>query len=132
MLQAERRQTKRNATLKKGKIVFNNAMCTVECTIKDLSSSGAGLELPLWEDLPEDFVLVIAGGTSRHCEVAWSANNRLGVQFVDAESAPLKTAHLPAAHDTAREAGNTESLLARIDDIQRQLDALRAEIEASA
>ena len=122
MLQVERRRAKRNTTLKKGKIVFNNAMCTVECTIKDLSSTGAGLELPLWEDLPEDFVLVIAGGPSRQCEVAWSANNRLGVQFKESEAVAEKAA--PTQLD------NKASILARIDDIQRQLDALRAEIDA--
>ncbi len=132
MSQVERRRAKRSNTLKKGKIIFNNAMCTVECTIKDLSASGAGLELPLWEDLPEDFVLVIAGGASRQCEVAWSSNNRLGVQFVDVDGVVESPARAVAERPARLPLDNKASLLARIDDIQRQLDELRAEIDANA
>lgn len=123
MLPSDRRQSKRKTTLKKGKIIFNNAMCVVECTIKDLSDTGAGLELPLWQDLPEDFALVIAGGPSHNCEVAWFANNRLGVQFVN-----------EAAQDErpAAEPSDYKSLLGRLDDLQRQLDSLREEIRSRA
>ena len=132
MSQVERRRAKRSTTLKKGKIVFNNAMCTVECTIKDLSTTGAGLELPLWEDLPEDFTLVIAGGASRQCEVAWSSNNRLGVQFVEGDGVVESPSRAVAERPARTQLDNKASLLAKIDDIQRQLDALRAEIDASA
>lgn len=125
MLQSDRRRADRKSTLKKGKIIFNNAMCVVECTIKDLSTTGAGLELPLWQDLPEDFSLVISGGPTRTCEVAWAASNRLGVHFVDSQQPAPEQRQVADRSDYG-------SLLARLDDLQRQLDSLREEIKARA
>lgn len=129
MPKAEQRLGSRKSTLKKGNIIFRDGMCVVGCTIKDLSATGAGLELYEWEDLPAAFLLKIAGGQSRECEVIWSANNRLGVRFVDED--PSAPAAEPGSGDPKAE------LLARVDEISRQhgllgsqLDALRAEIKA--
>ena len=112
----EQRGAKRYTTLKKGNIIFNNAMCNVECLIRDLSKSGARVELPLWHDLPKRFMLAIAGGPSRQCEVVWSVGNWLGVNFTD-QTAAL---HQP----TMNQASCREDLLTRVGRMQQKLSDL--------
>lgn len=112
----EQRGAKRYTTLKKGNIIFNNAMCNVECLIRDLSKSGARIELPLWHDLPKRFMLAIAGGPSRQCEVVWSVGNWLGVNFTD-QSAALQQPAI--SQESCR-----EDLLSRIGRMQQKLGDL--------
>jgi hypothetical protein len=124
-LYLEQRHSRRRSTLKRGKIIFNNSHCVVECTVRDLSEEGARLELPCHLDLPEVVMLNIPGGPSRDCEIVWSSNTELGVRF------------LGATHQ--RETGCVRApLLRRVQLIQSQLDIiqshlneLRGDIEAS-
>ncbi len=38
---AERRNSERKCTLLQGRVVFNNRFSTIQCTVKDLSGTGA-------------------------------------------------------------------------------------------
>ena len=118
LVRFEQRQGKRISTLKKGRIIFNDGHSVVDCTVRNISEIGAGLELPGHVELPGTITLVIEGGTKRECDIVWSANNRLGVTYVDSSLGR-----------------RTESprylLLRRIRLIEDQLDELRSEIETT-
>ena len=57
----------------------------VDCTVRDLTSSGAGIDtgdaLPIF---PNNFVLTFDHArTLRQCRLVWHKQNRLGLQFVE-------------------------------------------------
>jgi hypothetical protein len=118
LVRFEQRQGKRVSTLKKGRIVFNNGHSVVDCTVRNTSETGAGLELPCHVELPGTITLVIEGGAKRECDVVWSANNKLGVTYVDPS--------------LGRQTESPRHLfLRRIRLIEDQLDELRSEIETT-
>jgi hypothetical protein len=55
-----------------------------ECTIVDVSSTGARLALRERTSLPEAFLLVMSrnGGVRRQCELTWYADKSAGVRFL--------------------------------------------------
>ena len=55
-----------------------------ECTIVDVSNSGARLLLENAIEPPDSFVLIMArnGDVRRHCEVTWRDDESVGVKFV--------------------------------------------------
>ena len=72
----------RYRTSKPGTIVLARGG-TISCTIRDLSETGAGIEVESFVSVPEVFVLLIGGDDKylRRCKVAWRATRRLGVSF---------------------------------------------------
>ena len=77
-----RRQSKRTRTLKSGQIVYNNASCVIECVVKDLSETGAKLEVPDMFECPENVELWILNGSKHRCRLRWQTGKSLGVEFV--------------------------------------------------
>jgi hypothetical protein len=52
------------------------------CTVRDISTTGAALELPDVIRLPEKFTLVMPkDGLSLPCHVVWRRDYRIGVAF---------------------------------------------------
>jgi PilZ domain len=77
----EHRARSRHRTLKAGTISFNRAGA-ISCTVRNLSETGACLEVTSPLGIPDDFTLVIAHDhLQRSCHVAWRAPNRIGVEF---------------------------------------------------
>ena len=75
----ERRGSSRRRTLKAGRTFWPNGDSS-ECTVFNLSDSGAQLELQ--GPLPNLFDLVVDGDPSRRaCAVVWRKANRIGVKF---------------------------------------------------
>jgi hypothetical protein len=59
-----------------------------QCTMLDVSSGGARLELESSVVPPELFTLLLSkldGKLKRHCVVAWRKEKQMGVRFVTAE-----------------------------------------------
>ncbi len=76
----EKRSGQRMRVLKAGKIAFGGA--TIDCTIRNMSKSGALLEVESPLGIPHHFVLVIpADQTSRLCRRIWASERRIGVLF---------------------------------------------------
>ena len=76
----ERRVKPRHRILKAGTIEFTGQL--IPCTVKNLSTSGASVEVnsPLW--FPDRFVLAVASeGWRKPCRVIWRAKRRIGVTF---------------------------------------------------
>jgi hypothetical protein len=80
----EKRQAPRVKTFKAGKIIFNNGASVLDCTVRDVSSGGARLQVGQPVRTPSDFVLEFAFGDEVRrlpCAVTWRRKTELGVAF---------------------------------------------------
>ena len=48
----------------------------------DISETGAQLELFDTQSIPDEFLLIVAGGAKRLCQMVWRSKDRVGVTFV--------------------------------------------------
>jgi hypothetical protein len=65
-------------------ISYNKGLTTCECVIRNISESGARLDLPSRVPLPEFFHLYIpAQGKRLYVELKWRSENEAGIQFRD-------------------------------------------------
>jgi hypothetical protein len=79
---SEQRKYPRQRTLKEGRIVFNQRGSVLTCTVRNLSSTGACLDVPSSVGVPENFELVIeSDGIQQSCHVTWRSERRIGVHF---------------------------------------------------
>ena len=80
----DHRNYPRQRTLKTGRIVFNEKSSVFDCAIRNLSESGACLDVPSSIGIPEAFELIIKSESrARSCRVIWRTERRIGVQFFD-------------------------------------------------
>ncbi len=87
---AEHRIAPRRRVLKAGVIAFNNRYVTYNCTVRDLSDTGARLRVDDVTVIPASFELIIdLDGFEAPCEVTWRRQHEVGVKFT---SPPRKTA----------------------------------------
>ena len=76
----EKRAAPRHRVLKGGTIAFDGS--GVACTVRNLSSSGAAIDVASGVRLPPSFMLVIeADRFIRRCRPVWSNDKRVGVAF---------------------------------------------------
>ena len=77
----ERRSRQRQRTLKAGTIAFDRA-AGIDCLLRNLSDTGACLEVESPIGVPDAFILVVEkDGLKRPCRVAWRSARRIGVRF---------------------------------------------------
>ena len=70
----------RSRALKAGTIEFNGG--AIDCVVRNLSTSGAALDVTSPLGIPAQFNLVVAvDHTSRACQVVWRKEKRIGVTF---------------------------------------------------
>jgi len=70
----------RHRVLKSGSIEFHGGV--IDCLVRNISETGAALEVASPLGIPETFNLVIPGDhSSRACKVAWRKDKRIGVAF---------------------------------------------------
>jgi hypothetical protein len=76
----EKRSAPRHKVLKGGTIAFGGN--GIECTVRNLSSRGAALDVANPVGVPPSFVLLIeADQFIRRCRPVWSTDKRIGVEF---------------------------------------------------
>jgi hypothetical protein len=76
----DNRTAPRQRTFKGGSISLPGAI--IECIIRNLSDTGAMIELADPLALPDEFTLIIKPELlKRSCELAWRRGNRIGVHF---------------------------------------------------
>lgn len=84
----EKRKSQRRRILKLGKITFNDGNSSIDCTIRNISATGALLLVASPVGIPEQFVLLIeADHLRRNCQVVRRTSQELGVRF-DLASSP--------------------------------------------
>ena len=77
----EHRIAPRRRLLKSGKISFGGG-AAIDCTVRNLSQTGAALEVISPVGIPERFTLVIeADRIHVPCRVMWRKETRIGVHF---------------------------------------------------
>ena len=93
----ERRSSKRWGAYLKGRIVFNNRSSVLDCTVRNLSDTGAGISFAGISPLPTEFELEIPNrGFRAHGRLIWSRGTNHGVMFWQKAKAwtdPTRTSH---------------------------------------
>jgi hypothetical protein len=80
----ENRSSRRWRTVLKGQVVFNNQGSVFDCTVRDLSETGAQIHLADVGALPEEFTLEIPSKDLRiQARVMWSRGVKHGIMFVE-------------------------------------------------
>jgi hypothetical protein len=79
-LMENQRAATRHRTLKAGTIEFNGG--GLSCLVRNMSSSGAALDVISPVGIPERFTLVVlADGRHLPCHVVWRKEKRIGIAF---------------------------------------------------
>jgi PilZ domain len=79
-LMVETRRAPRHRVLKAGTIEFGGG--GIDCTVRDLSTTGAALRVTSAIGIPDNFTLVVLGDRLRLlCHVVWRKEFQIGVAF---------------------------------------------------
>ena len=77
---SEKRKNVRLRTLKAGVIAFDKG--TISCLVRNVSISGACLEVASPVGIPDSFTLLMESDhIKRQCHVAWMKGKRIGIHF---------------------------------------------------
>ncbi|MDR3476282.1 MAG: diguanylate cyclase [Devosia sp.] len=80
---SDRRNAIRHRCLKRGILVFNNGFSTVNCLVRDLSSTGARIEVDGSFDALEAFELrLVESGQQFKVEKRWQNGSKFGLRFI--------------------------------------------------
>ncbi|WP_414626600.1 PilZ domain-containing protein [Brevundimonas diminuta] len=78
--EADRRDGSRRSTFFSGRIAFNSMQSTINCTVRNLSDTGACLEVSSALHVPSEFHLIVDSVRFRaDCRVVWRRGKKLGV-----------------------------------------------------
>jgi hypothetical protein len=76
----EKRAVPRHKVFKHGTLAFYGG--TVDCTVRNISASGARVDIASSISLPHAFTLVIESyNLLRRCHAVWSREQQIGVAF---------------------------------------------------
>ena len=77
----ERRVATRHRVLKGGRLAFRGGG-GVDCTVRNISPTGARVDVANPVGLPDSFTLLIeADHVMRHCHPVWSHGTQIGIAF---------------------------------------------------
>lgn len=77
---SENRIVARKRVLKAGTIEFSGG--AIDCTIRNLSETGAALSVESPVGIPSEFNLIVAADhVNRACTVVWRKEKRIGITF---------------------------------------------------
>lgn len=111
----------------RAQIVFNNRMSTIDCIIKNISTTGAKIALNETLTVPTEFdVYIPQKGRGHHARLVWRDKDAIGIEFTDmqtqATEAPATTSEVEMRlHEL--EIQNAE-LKARVRRLSKRLEDL--------
>jgi hypothetical protein len=79
---SNRRVTLRMKTLKSAKIVFNKKQSVIDCFVRDVSDTGAKLQVADLLAVPRHFTLMFHDGSTHECERVRAHGTEIGVRFI--------------------------------------------------
>ena len=78
----EHRRSPRQRVLKSGRIIYGGGSIVVDCTIRNLSETGARLQVPTSVAIPDRFEFAEGTpGTRRAATVVWRKGALIGIRF---------------------------------------------------
>ncbi|HEV1998886.1 MAG TPA: PilZ domain-containing protein [Xanthobacteraceae bacterium] len=78
----EHRNAPRHRTYKAAHIAFLGHAAAIDCVVRNLSDTGASLEVASPMGIPDAFDLMFEGDDSvRRCRVIWRKETKIGVEF---------------------------------------------------
>lgn len=105
--EAERRIAPRMRTLKRAKVLFNNRFSTIDCIVRNISSTGALLTIDTAVQLPKTFEIMVGNdGGIRPAKLVYRREMFAGVRFLD----------VPAEEDTILAEIDAPSLQAEFEE----------------
>ena len=123
----EHRQASRVRSFLKGDILFGNGANRAECTVRDISDTGARLAVSGTITFPEIFDLHIPQRQrTDRVRIIWQRGGEIGVLFVNRTPAPAPRPELPDMHIRVLE------LETEIGRLRVQLGELREKVDALA
>jgi hypothetical protein len=76
----DKRAARRERVFKAGKVSFGCER--VDCMVRNLSVTGAMIEVQNSDDIPHEIILdILSSGARISCHVVWRHSRRLGVAF---------------------------------------------------
>ena len=88
MMMVEARQGERVRALLRARIIFNNRNSTIDCLIKNISTSGAKISLGNTISVPSEFDLEVPQRARTYrARIVWRDAEALGVTFIEGEPA---------------------------------------------
>ncbi len=80
----ERRAERRQRVFKRGTMFLRKGDAVIDCTVRNISASGALLRVDTYFAAPDRFdLLVVGSGSKRAVETKWQSGNDIGVQFLE-------------------------------------------------
>jgi hypothetical protein len=113
------RSAPRLRTLLLARAEFNGGATTVECTVRDLSETGARIQVPSSAVLPPKFTLFVPKHGRRYdAVIRWQREGFIGIEFDNHESQHGGEHH---------EGEKLERLEAEVARLRRVIEAIRAD-----
>jgi hypothetical protein len=116
---SDKRSMVRSRSYLTGKIVYNHGACTLECVVRNMSATGAKLQVSEAVTVPAEFDLVLSHNDQRRASLRWRSGDEVGVEFVSAGAA------------AGRPGRTIDDMQRRIEDLEEENARLRALIEAA-
>jgi len=76
----EKRGSVRRRVLKTAFIIMSDKAPKLECTVRNISETGAALQVSTTIGIPKSFVVII-DGVHHHCHSVWRTDAMIGVAF---------------------------------------------------
>jgi len=76
----ENRTNLRKRVLKTAQIILSDKAPKLDCTVRNISDTGACVQVSTTYGLPASFDIVIEG-TRRSCRAVWRTDTKIGVTF---------------------------------------------------
>lgn len=79
----DKRRERRQALSHVAAIASTEGALVTACAVRDISLSGARLEVEPGHEIPDEFVLLLSrnGRARRRCTVMWRSDTEIGVRF---------------------------------------------------
>lgn len=116
----EVRTSDRTRSFLKAVIEFNNGASKLDCIVKNISATGARIDVTAAVSIPKEFNLNIPHrGEVLRSQMVWRENNSIGVKFLSMQ--PLEEE--PRRSESGLEAENARLRL-RVRELTRRLESL--------
>lgn len=80
----DRRQSPRHRALKAGRIVFGNLSLSYDCTIRNMSETGARLQVEANANIPNEFYFIVtADHLVARANVVWRTSREVGIHYLE-------------------------------------------------